>query len=168
MRPLMLILLALAMGCNGPSGPQASEPQKPKTQDKWMNASVAATGTLKVGQKMVLKSPSPKSAFGVVFEDDGATGYFYGLDHSKKDNPIVDAMHIYDVQQVKDKEKPSNVEIVWSADGQKAALLINRYPHAVFDFVAKRGYCRTNFPKATGKWSQHSHEWDDAALELFK
>jgi hypothetical protein len=41
----------------------------------------------------------------------------------------------------------SEVEILWSADRLKSALLINHLAYAVFDFFARRGYCRTNFPR---------------------
>jgi hypothetical protein len=127
-----------------------------------------AEETITVGQPAVLQGPSPSSSYGVVFEDDGRTGYLYGIDFSRGDNPIVDALHIYDVEQIVDRAKPSVVQLMWSQDGLKAALFINGYPHAVFDFEGKRGYCRTGFPPATGKWTQYDHSWDDRALELFK
>jgi hypothetical protein len=72
------------------------------------------------------------------------------------------------VKSVADKEKPSLVQVVWSEDGLKAALLINNYPHAVFDFGARRGWCRTGFPPPDGKWSITGHDWDDRVVELFK
>jgi len=121
-----------------------------------------------VGQAVVVDGPSPLSQFAVVFEDDGETGYFYGLDTSRKDNPILDALQIYNVSNVTDRNVPSTVQIVWSADGLKSALLINKYPHAIFDFQAKRGYCRTGFPPPSKTWSAQGHEWDEKALELFK
>jgi hypothetical protein len=134
-----------------------------------MSVQLAAEQTITVGEKVVLEGPSPSQPFGIVFEDDGETAYFYGLDFSKKDNPIVDALHIYNVQQVSDRHTPSQVQLVWSNDGMKAALLINRYPHAIFDFAAKRGYCRTGFPPpAPGGFSKEGHAWDDAAQELFR
>jgi hypothetical protein len=77
-------------------------------------------------------------------------------------------MHIYDVAQVVDRDKPSLVQLVWSGDGLKAALVINRYPHAVFDFEARRGFCRTGFPPPNPNWCTNDHAWDDMALELFK
>ena len=43
-------------------------------------------------------------------------------------------MHIYNVASVTDKDKASTVRIGWTADGCKVVLLINDYPHAVFDF----------------------------------
>jgi hypothetical protein len=133
-----------------------------------MPAHLVAEETITAGQAVVVEGPSPSAHFGVVFEDDGRTGYLYGLDFTRQDNPIVDALHVYDVAQVADREKPSVVQLVWSQDGLKAALLINRHPHAVFDFAARRGYCRTGFPPPTSDWSRHDHAWDDGAMELFR
>ncbi len=81
-----------------------------------------------------------------VFEDDGRTGYFYALDESLEGNPILDAVHIYNVEDISDAHIPSDVKIGWSEDSQKCVLLINGYPHAAFDFVGKNGYCRSGYP----------------------
>lgn len=133
-----------------------------------MSMQLVAEETITVGQPAVVQGPSPSTSYGVVFEDDGSTGYLYGIDFSRRDSPIVDALHIYDVEQVVDRAKPSVVQLVWSQDGLKAALLINRHLHAVFDFEGKRGYCRTGFPPANSEWTQLDHSWDDRAVELFK
>jgi hypothetical protein len=81
---------------------------------------------------------------------------------------ILDAVHIYNVANVADRERPSTVCIVWSEEGTQCALLINAYPHAAFDFSAKRGYCRTNFPnfhhQAERGWSPSDHSWSDDAV----
>jgi hypothetical protein len=131
-----------------------------------MAVQVVAEQSIIVGSKSVVEGPSPSQPFGVVFEDDGETGYLYGLDFGSNDNPIVDALHIYNVVQVSDRQKPSQVQLVWSSDGLKAALLINRYPHAIFDFASRRGYCRTGFPppSPTG-FSKEGHAWDEAAAQ---
>ena len=122
------------------------------------------------GKETVVDSSSPAGRWAVVFEDDRTTGYLYALDLSeqdKGDNPIQEALHIYNVKNITDKDRESVADIVWSEDGQKACLLINRYPHAVVDFAAKRGYCRTNFPRP-GKWKDHDFTWDDSVLEHFR
>ena len=133
-----------------------------------MAVDLVAQETLKIGEKMVVEGPSPLGRYLLVFEDDGETGYLYGLDVTKSDNPICDALHIYNVASVAERAKPSQFQIVWSRDGLKAALLINDYPHAIFDFEANRGYCRTGFPPADRNWTSHTHDWDDAALGLFE
>jgi hypothetical protein len=131
-----------------------------------MNTSIAVKREISVGVPTFIESPSGSNAFVVVFEDDGRTGYFYALDMGEE--RIVDAMQIYDVVEITDRELPSVVEIAWSSDALKAALFVNEYPHAVFDFSDKRRYCRTGYPPAESNWSAHSHDWDDAAMELLK
>jgi hypothetical protein len=131
------------------------------------NERIARTAKLSVGTPIVVEVPSPKARFVVVFEDDGETGYFYGLDPSRS-QPILDTLHIYNVKGVTDRDRPSTLQIAWSPSGEQAVLLINSHPHAVFDFSRKRGYCRTGFPPPDGDWTSHSHEWDDAALESFR
>ena len=133
-----------------------------------MEPAVYVEETLHVGTETFVESVSPQGRYAVVFEDDGETGYYYALDPNKEGNPIVDALRIYDIKSVVDRETPSTLQIVWSADGLKSALVINGYPHAVFDFEARRGYCRSGFPPSDKRWTQYGHEWDDTALELFK
>ncbi|NER61178.1 DUF2251 domain-containing protein [Pseudomonas sp. MAFF212428] len=129
---------------------------------------LAAEQELIVGRTLVVEAPAQEGPYVVVFEDDEDTAYFYALDTSADDNPIQDALHIYNASDVSDKEKPSTVKIGWSMDHTKAVLLINDYPHAVFDFQARQGYCRTAFPPATGNgWSENGHEWNDDVLGLF-
>lgn len=132
-----------------------------------MAAELVAQETITVGQAVVVEGPAPNSHSGAVFEDDGQTGYFYGLDFNLQGQPIVDARHICNVEQVTDHSIPSVVQIVWSQDGLKAALVINKYPHDVIDFAAHRGYCRSGFPPPSKQCSKHNAAWDDQALELF-
>jgi hypothetical protein len=114
---------------------------------------------------------SPTGRFSVFFEDDGDTGYFYARDQQRDpENSIVDAVHIYNVANVKDGHQPSKLSIVWSVDGSKCALLINNYPHAVFDFTARRGYCRTNFPNSPDSdvWIRSDHNWSEEAIDWLR
>ncbi len=133
-----------------------------------MSAQVVAEQEITVGTPTTIEGLSPSAYYGVVFEDDGTTGYLYALDFSRESQPIVDAVLIYNVEQVTDRDKPSLVQLVWSLDGRKAAILINDQPHAVFDFEARRGYCRSNFPSPNRRWTEHDHTWDDKAVELFR
>jgi hypothetical protein len=134
-----------------------------------MPAQLVAEQTITVGQPTVIKGLSPSAHYGVTFEDNGQTGYFYALDFSRVDNQLVDALHIYNVEQVVDRDKPSVVQLAWSPDGLKAVLLINGHPHAVFDFDARRGYCRTGFPPPPyPHWTEHDHAWDDRAVDVFR
>jgi len=121
------------------------------------------------GQPTVVESSAPRGSFGAVFEDDGETGYFYALDTSLKDHQIQDALHVYNVASITDRAELSTVAVAWSDDGARVVLLINGYAHAVFDFQAKQGFCRTGEPPApgNGRWSRQGHAWSDAALERF-
>jgi len=131
---------------------------------------VTAEQEIFVGRETVIEGTAPSGRFVTVFEDDGTTGYFYALDALAEENRIQDAVHIYNVHNVTDRMKPSIVKIGWSKDSQKAVLLINNYPHAVFDFSARRGLCRTGFPPAAqhGAWSASGHRWDNSVLDLFE
>ena len=130
---------------------------------------IVAEEMIIVGKDTLVEGASSSTQFAVVFEDNGETGYFYACDMSRESS-VVDAMQIYNVNNVTDKYLPSQVVIAWSEDGLKAGLFINRYPHAVFDFTSKRGYCRTNFPPPSKEWSafHEDHEWDENAIELIK
>jgi hypothetical protein len=131
---------------------------------------LAAEEEILVGREIVIEGPAPDGRFGTVFEDDGDTGYFYALDTLAKENQIQDALHIYNVDNVTDRTRPSVVKIGWSRDSQKAVLLINDYPHAVFDFSTCQGFCRTGFPptRQDGAWSSKGHQWIDSVDDLFK
>ena len=107
---------------------------------------------LHVGENTFFSSILPGNAYGVVFEDDLRTGYLYAVNNTP-DLIILDALHIYDVHNVTDKDKPSKLQIAWTEDGWIASLLINNYCHAIFDFKNKAGYCRNGFPPANGSWA---------------
>jgi hypothetical protein len=128
-------------------------------------ASSVTKEMLHVGVGCVIQSPSPIGRYEAVFEDDGDTGYFYALDLEKENNPIVDALHIYNVKSVTDRDKPSQLHIIWSVDGMKAALFINSYPHAIYNFAENSGCCRTGFPPPFDPTD--SHEWNESQLEHF-
>src|SRR5262249_10409646 len=65
-----------------------------------MPPAVVARETIRVGTPVVIDGSAPASGYSAVFEDDGATGYFYGLDRSHNGNPILDALHVYNVDSV--------------------------------------------------------------------
>jgi len=113
--------------------------------------------TFIVGEDTFFDNRSPTSSFGVTFEDDLTTGYFYAI-NTKPAIKILDALHIYNVEDVVDKDKPCHIQIVWSENGDLAALLINKYCHAIFDFKNKAGYCRNAFPPSNGKWRSTNNE----------
>ncbi len=133
--------------------------------DRRLISSKAGKATLSVGVAKVVELTSLDEVHKVVFEDDGQTGYFYALDMRKDENPIIGAMHIYDVENVADRNEPSQIHILWSPDGLKAGLWINSYVHAVYNFENNTGCCRTGFsPMST---ADCKYEWNDAAIDPF-
>ncbi|MBO0752455.1 MAG: DUF2251 domain-containing protein [Bradyrhizobiaceae bacterium] len=133
---------------------------------KQLVASVVTRETIRVGDARVVQSGSSMGRYQAVFEDDGATGYFYALDMSRSGNPIVDALHVYDVNSVADRDQPRDLQILWSSDGLKTVLFLNSYPHAIYNFEDRRGCCRTGFPPAAIGLGA-SHDWQDAEMEHF-
>jgi hypothetical protein len=121
----------------------------------------------KPGDGLLVASQSEDGRVAVVFEDDGETGYFYACE--TVNGPILDALHIYDVAAVKDRDRPSEYKIGWSSPGRQAILVINGHPHAVFDFDVQKGWCRSGFPlpPSNHKWSRDGHDWDESCLACF-
>jgi hypothetical protein len=103
-----------------------------------------------------------QNRFGVVFEDDGDTGYLYGLDLTRQEQPIVDALHIYDVSDA-NRGRHAVVIIEWIPDRNGAVLYVGIVAGAVFDFACSRAFCRSGFPSADTGFAP-SHKWDDLAL----
>lgn len=123
--------------------------------------------TFTPGQTYYLATDSETSDFSVVFEDDGATGYFYAILRHGTKPEILDTMMIYSVQDKDMVGKKMYISINWSKDNLKALLTLNNLPQAVFDFESKRGYCRKNFPTANKIWTDYNHKWDDNVLDFF-
>jgi hypothetical protein len=122
-----------------------------------------------------LSSDSPTVPWTAVFEDEGAAGYFYACDrtHTTLEESILDAMLIYHGGPVLNGPTPERLAAVqWSRDGLKAVLYLDGAPQALFDFGARRGYCRMNFPNFAADqndvWSRSSHAWSDAAIQEFE
>jgi hypothetical protein len=128
-----------------------------------------------------LSSDSPAVPWTVVFEDEGIAGYFYACDRSQQtqEHSILDAMLIYNVAALAASdaqlERPSAERIAtveWSRDGLQAALYLDGAAQALFDFKARCGYCRMDFPNflsETGDtWRKATHAWSQAALHEFE
>ena len=120
---------------------------------------------ISVGLPTVVEAFADRSPYAVVFEDDGETAYFYGLDTRLPAQPVLDAVHVYSVGALADRAAIDDVEIVWSPDQQRVALLLNGTAHAAFDFAAPRAYCRSNFPPSSS-WSSAGHGWDEGAVDF--
>ena len=72
--------------------------------------------TFRVGTAFLIQKDSPRGRYSAFFEDDGETGYFYALDLERSADMILDAVHIYNVATVVERQESSMLSIVWSAD----------------------------------------------------
>ena len=95
----------------------------------------------------LLDSTAAAGTLGVVFEDDGTTGYFYAV-RPGSEHTILDALHVYNVADVEDRQIPVTVQLFWTVTESAAALIINGYCHALYDFQRQAGFCRNAFPPA--------------------
>lgn len=117
---------------------------------------------------------SPAVPWTAVFEDEGVAGYFYACDRSQQtqEASILDAMLIYNVSSLKDSGSERLAAIEWSSDGLQAVLYLDGTAQALFDFAARAGFCRMNFPNFLSEqgdaWQKSSHAWNEAALERFE
>lgn len=131
-----------------------------------MDATVDAEQMITPGDKSYVDSTSPATSFATFFEDDGVTSYFYAVERGENGIKILDALQVYVVAV--EPAKPRRLQIVWSRDGLKSALLVDGLAQAVFDFAAKHGYCRRGSPPPSTHWPDAGHQWSDAAMELFE
>jgi len=128
-----------------------------------------------------LSSDSPIVPWTVVFEDEGVAAYFYACDRSreKHDESILDAMLIYNVgalaasdAELKRPVAERIAAVEWSRDGLQAVLYLDGAAQGLFDFEARCGYCRMDFPNFLAgegdTWRRSSHAWSDAALGRFE
>jgi hypothetical protein len=177
------------------------------------------------GEDLFVESFSPENSYGVVFEDDGQTAYFYAVEKDKEGAGlrVLDALHIQETgdepeededmddepgagladEDVADEDDdgdddegniaddadseeepeingnvadgkppgglPANkLQIVWSNDWMKCALVIDGFCHALFDFEAKGGYNINEFPPPNQFWTQGDRKLnDDMMRQLF-
>lgn len=122
-----------------------------------------------VGEDTFVESVSSENNFAVVFEDDLEAGYFYALeiDPATKQQKILDALHIYNVENVADEDKAGIINIIWSKDWLACALVINNYCHAVFDFKNQGGYNRNEFPPPNDIWTKGTRTLTDEMIAAF-
>ncbi len=121
-----------------------------------------------------LSSDSSAVPWTVVFEDEGIAGYFYACDRSREtqEEGILDAMLIYNVSSLQDREVQRLVAVEWTPDGERAALYLDGTAQALYDFRMHQGYCRLNFPnflESRGDiWRRNSHAWSEEAVQQFE
>jgi hypothetical protein len=123
------------------------------------------------GEDTFIESISSENNYAVVFEDDTETGYFYAiaLNAATGEQQVLDAVHIYEAEDIKLEKRPGVINILWSTDWLRSALLINNYCHAVFDFAGQGGYCRNEFPPPNEIWTKGDRTLtDEMVVNFFK
>ncbi len=122
-----------------------------------------------IGEDTFVDSRASENSYAVVFEDDTETGYFYALEITgeKEEQRILDALHIYNVDEIDEGERKAMLRILWSKDWQRCALIINNYCHAVFDFKQQGGYNRNEFPPPNDFWTKGERQLTDEMVTAF-
>jgi len=122
---------------------------------------------LNIGQETVIDSFPTSTDKGVIFEDDGQTGYFYAIEKPDiGELKILDGVHVYDVESITDKDTQSEIKIFWTDDLTKSALYINDYCHAIMDFKNQIGLCRNGFPESKN-WQSRQRTLTDKDVDSF-
>ncbi|GGB10054.1 DUF2251 domain-containing protein [Puia dinghuensis] len=108
------------------------------------------------GEDLFVESFSPENSYGVVFEDDGETAFFYAVEKDKTSGElrVLDALHIHESNEDDPEPATAQLKIIWSKDWLKVALVIDDHVHALFDFEAHGGYNINEFPPPNDFWTQ--------------
>ena len=122
------------------------------------------------GEDLYLESFSPENAFGVVFEDDGDAAYLYALERAADGSEeaaqkVLDALHIHERDEEDEVEEKKTLQIIWSRDWLKCALVIDGRCHALFDFEAHGGYNINEFPPPNEIWTQGDRKLTDEIVK---
>jgi hypothetical protein len=119
------------------------------------------------GEDLFLESFSPENRYGVVFEDDGEAAYLYAVEKDQEGAAvrILDALHIHEFDNDEaPPANPSRLQILWSRDWQKSALLVDGYVHALFDFASHGGYNINEFPPPNAIWTNGDRKLTDELI----
>lgn len=103
------------------------------------------------------------TGFGVVFEDDGSTGYLYATNENHSE--IFDALHLYNDDSKDRINEGEEIFIVWNQKLQKAGIYFHNEFHAIIDFKNQKACCKNGSPNTKKKWCKSNHKWDDGMTE---
>ena len=134
-----------------------------------MNGYLLREQAYTAGESTFVECTNEENNFAVVFEDDTDTGYFYALEvepGTGKQN-ILDAVHIYNLEEVPETARKGTIRIIWSKDWLRCALVINNYCHAIFDFQNQGGYCRNEFPPPNDIWTKGERKLTNEMVAAF-
>jgi hypothetical protein len=127
------------------------------------------------GEDLFLESFSPENRYGVVFEDDGESAYFYAVEKDEQGEGlrVLDALHIHEEDDPEDEDdaeeddEPADLKIIWSRDWQKCALVLDGFVHALFDFENQGGYNINEFPPPNDFWTQGDRKLTPELIQKF-
>lgn len=124
-----------------------------------------------VGQPLTYESHQAR--YGVVFEDDGDTGYVYAVETTPRKLrssklQILDAFHVYNAADVQDTGRPAVGLFEWSADKVAVAFIVAGRTHVMIDFGAALAMSAGAFPPPTADSPFQTKLWNEEAfLERF-
>ena len=140
------------------------------------------------GEDNFVESFSPENNYGIVFEDDGQTAYFYAVEKDRDTSAlrVLDALHIYEVDEFlaaresiegaaaggspeqQAEKKTSKLLVIWSRDWMKCALVIDGQCQAIYNFETQGGYNINEFPPPNDMWTKGDRKLTDELIrELF-
>jgi hypothetical protein len=129
-----------------------------------------ASVPLYIGRSTLVVSLAQAGPYGVVFEDDGVAGLLYGLDRRRGEgvSAVVDYLLIYQVVRGQAEQGVRNqLDVVWTADGRKAALLINSQAYAFYAFDLVVASARSGQPSAQERGYTETHDWQQGLFERY-
>lgn len=98
-----------------------------------------------IGIPFSVASKTPDGSLGVVFDDNGKTGYFFAHDYRPEETRLLDALHVYNIEEPP-SSSPTELKIIWSEGFQAAAVILDQKPQVVFHFEQETGYANDPFP----------------------
>lgn len=99
------------------------------------------------------------SGYGLVFDDDGETGYLYVT--SEDFSEVFDTLHLYNWDTDAAPNPGETAYFIWSEAASKAGMFFRGEYLAIVDFANARACCRTGYPDVPdGAWCTSPHTWD--------
>jgi hypothetical protein len=130
---------------------------------KWLSRKKRVTANaIEFDGEGVYQIALPELGYGLVFEDNGETGYLYITDEVFAN--VHDAVHIYDRNDAHRLQAGQEVFVVWSSDLQKAGLYYDGDFQAGVDFKNRRAVSRTGFPESSSSQWSRDHTWRDEVV----
>ncbi len=132
-----------------------------------MNGYLMQQQTIILGKDAFVESLSLENNYGVAFESNDETGYFYAIeiDNKTKEQRILDALHIYEIEEISKEKKQIDIKIIWTKDWLKAALILDDECHAIFDFEKHGGYNINEFPPPNSFWTKEERKLTDELIQ---